>query len=477
MVARCCAAAQRNGVLPGMTLAHARALCRGRLLVAPLRPGQDRQALHRLAAWATRFAPMVEPDDDHDRNDDNPQAASFPMPGLLADITGCERLYHGEENLLQCLLAAVRTLGLAARIASAPTVGGAWAAARFSPKDLTIVPEGQLRQTLAQLPVRGLRISERTVATLWEVGVETIGELMRLPPATLPVRFGEKLPLRLHQALGEAMEIIDPVRPDTPVEVTQLFAGPVSQWETIELATRLLIERLCERLHQRESGARRIGATLERSDCDPAAFELVVSRFSRDAKHLWWLLRPKLEKVHLGFGVESITLTALDVGRLAHEPIEHPAFGTMHRDANLKRDFAQAIDILTNRLGADAVTRVELVDSHCPERASRHVPVFAPVRRERATPLDADRPTMLWPRPELVEVLAMTPDGPLARVKRRGRMWRVLTCIGPERISHEWWRGQGATRDYFKVQDEQGRWWWIFHEMETSRWYVHGCWA
>jgi hypothetical protein len=33
------------------------------------------------------------------------------------------------------------------------------------------------------------------------------------------------------------------------------------------------------------------------------------------------------------------------------------------------------------------------------------------------------------------------------------------------------------TRDYFKVQDEQGRWLWIYRVLEQGCWFVHGLWA
>jgi hypothetical protein len=35
----------------------------------------------------------------------------------------------------------------------------------------------------------------------------------------------------------------------------------------------------------------------------------------------------------------------------------------------------------------------------------------------------------------------------------------------------------GETRDYFKVQDEQGRWLWIYRVLEQGCWFVHGLWA
>ncbi len=39
-------------------------------------------------------------------------------------------------------------------------------------------------------------------------------------------------------------------------------------------------------------------------------------------------------------------------------------------------------------------------------------------------------------------------------------------------------------REYYRVQDADGRWWWIFHRLDAStadpaptpRWFMHGSW-
>ena len=50
----------------------------------------------------------------------------------------------------------------------------------------------------------------------------------------------------------------------------------------------------------------------------PVARELVVGAATRDAKHLWKLLRPKVEQMHLGYGVEAMELTAFWVEGIEH---------------------------------------------------------------------------------------------------------------------------------------------------------------
>ena len=62
-------------------------------------------------------------------------------------------------------------------------------------------------------------------------------------------------------------------------------------------------------------------------------------------------------------------------------------------------------------------------------------------------------------------------------------MHEVARAEGPERIAGEWWRRDMPERDYFRVEDDCGRRFWLFreglYERETAmpNWYVHGVFA
>jgi protein ImuB len=58
-----------------------------------------------------------------------------------------------------------------------------------------------------------------------------------------------------------------------------------------------------------------------------------------------------------------------------------------------------------------------------------------------------------------------------------GRQHGVRQCFGPERIAGAWWRGERFVRDYYRLQDESGRWLWVFRERFAGRWFVHGWWS
>jgi protein ImuB len=196
----------------------------------------------------------------------------------------------------------------------------------------------------------------------------------------------------------------------------------------------------------------------------------------------------------MGFGVEDITVTATQTARLTHEQSawrsrqrvdgegqwgevwgDHEASGAV-----IQRAMGELIDTLVHRLGMNHVRTVTPMESHVPERITQwqHAAAKPPMGHDAKALVEADRPTLLFDRPMPVDVMALSPDGPVMRVIWRGVEQGILTTLGPERIAPPWWRESGsATRDYFKVQAEGGRWLWMFREVETGRWFVQGVWS
>lgn len=484
VVMHCCARAYTAGVRPGMALADARALLSaGRIVIRPHNPERDLASLRSLAQWALRVSPVVAID---------------PPDGLFMDVSGCERLYIDERRLLRRLHASFVRLGLSARAAIAPTFACARAVARFGPDTYSIIPDSDTRSALEPLPIGALDVHADVVAAFEELGVTTIAELLRLPRSDLPSRFGEDLLLRLDLALGHAVEIIDPVQPVIPVRVEQLFDGPTTQVESIELAAHELLAALSAQLATAESGVSRLIVTLDRIAAEPVRIILSLGRPSRSAKHLWALLRPRLEDANLGFGVERIELTAARTGRLRHH--QTACWSTPDQShAESDAAFWEFADTVIARLGPKSVLRPETRSTHLPERATRLRPVIDSPSRSPPPPVDGrgepadsvgfvpQRPSLLLDPPEPVDVIALTPDGPVSRLVHEGVVHSVTQCAGPERLSPEWWRigvpdaespaASLATRDYFRLHTDTAHVFWVFKELETARWFLHGEWT
>jgi len=103
------------------------------------------------------------------------------------------------------------------------------------------------------------------------------------------------------------------------------------------------------------------------------------------------------------------------------------------------------------------------------------------------TPAKPPRPVRLFAPPEPIEAAWLLPDDPPFRFTWRRRAHRVRRADGPERIAEEWWTSDGALlspgaiRDYYRVEDDEGRRFWVFRAglsgLPPPRWFVHGLFA
>lgn len=485
IVAACCEASLATGIRVGMPLAHARALlARGTARVMDASPRRDRATLRRIAERMMRFSPVVTPD---------------PPDGVLLDIAGCAHLFGGERAMRERVCRWLARLGLTARVSIAPTIGCAWAVARYAGDDAIIVPERGERAAMEPLPVASLRVPGEALAGFAELSIETVGHLLALPRALVPARLGLESLRRLDEAVGGAHEWVEPLRPREPIRAECVFEGPTTHLDAVEHATRRMIDQLLLVLRERACGVTRLELEYARADLAPERLSIVLTRPSVDAKHLWKLVAPRLERLHMGYGVTGVRAHAANLSRLEH------AQTTMHRSAagagrgdatdtsNQRRVFAELLDALTNRLGANRVLRVALVESHIPERSVRLCSVLdqpSPDARAASGPacaaIEPVRPSLLFDEPEAADVIAVSPDGPVHRLVWRSREHTLVACVGPERIEPEWWRsptsvasddGHTAARDYYRVQNDAGLWLWLFRERPSSRWFVHGVWA
>ncbi|UUX50974.1 DNA polymerase Y family protein [Nisaea acidiphila] len=481
-------AAALQGIAVGRTLADARAMMPG-LTVLEADPAADRKRLERLRAWCHRYTPMVALDD---------KAAPFTgeggSAGLILDITGCAHLFRQdgaedfateEQALGRDCLAALERLGFAARLAVADAPDAARAVARFSAPMLTLVPEGKLRMALEPLPVAALGIAAATVEALDRVGLRRIAQLAGQPRAPLANRFGLALVEALDRALGELSAALDMRLPEAPFQERIAFAEPIALREDLEASARRTLGALCRRLEREQAGARRVRLRFFRVDGEVLQVSAGTSRACRDADTLFRLLAQHFDKIDPGFGIDMVLAEMLEGDRAAG--VQAALGSTEMRDRDAVTDLG---DRLANRLGADAVHRLQPVESHLPERAEKRA-AGRPGRKgltwtniRPPAPERAARPVRLMRRPEPVEATALLPDHPPARFRWRGAEYRVAHAAGPERIAPEWWRAgnddaEMLTRDYFRLEDGEGRRFWLYRDGlaergEAPKWFLHG---
>jgi protein ImuB len=503
--------AEALGLKRGTGIADACAMHPGTEIVEA-DPAADRRLIEGLADWCDRYTPLVALDGED---------------GLFLDITGCVHLFGGEKAMLDDILARFFHQGfdLCAGIASTP--GAAWAAARFS---LPAIEEGDEAEALAPLPLPALRLDAAARGGLESVGLRTVGAVMQTPRAPLARRFGKLLSLRIDQALGHVEEPISPRLPAPPLAVERRLAEPIVTMEAIERLIGLLAATLRSDLERRGEGARALQLALFRVDGAVSRIAVGTARPLRDPDRIGLLFHERLaaleDRIDAGFGFDLVRLSALSLARF-----ETWQANLSGEDASEEEKLVLFADRIRARLGDRAVLKTIPVESHLPERAAATVPfaeraaayeitptpnpspqgeggLCSGVRRQTSTivakeiataspsPLWAgdrgggtaphlpERPIRLFSSPEPIEVVAAeVPEGAPASFRWRRVFHRVAASEGPERLAPEWWRGDEETRDYFRVEDEEGRRFWLYRQglygeaPQGPRWFMHGIFA
>jgi len=453
-------AARALGLWRGQAHADACAMV-PHLISMPAEVERDHQALTQLALWAERFSPSVAVD-----------TLAPGYEGLLLDMTGGAHLFDGEAALLAELRARLAAAGAPARLAIADTAAAAWALARFSGAAETIAPAGQTREALAPLPVEALRLEAKALSLLKRFGLKTIGDLYPLPRSGLARRFrgeeGFRVVERLDQALGILAEPLAPVRPPPLYRIWVPFAEPLMDVEGVGFHLPRLAEALAASLERDGRGARRLRLTGFRVDGRTTAIEAGLSAPAASAAHLVRLLRETgLERLDLGFGLDALMLSAEKAEAIEAREAELDSAAAKASPQAL----AALIDRLQAKLGEGQVRRPAYRERWIPELSES----WESAGPEAPPPLERDemrhRPILLFEPPEPVTTIAELPDGVPARFLWRRAPHRVVKAEGPERLSPEWWksaesevRRRPRTRDYYRVEDDAGRRFWLYRE-------------
>ncbi len=453
------------GLRPGLGVAEARAM-HPQIEVVEADPAADRRLLESLADWCDRYTPLVALDG---------------VDGLFLDITGCTHLFGGERALLDDILARLEQQGFDARATIASTPGAAWAGARHAPG--TVLAAGDEAQSVAALPPAALRLEPDSCAGLESVGLRTVAALMTIARAPLVRRFGKGVALRIDQALGHVEEAISPRLAVPALIVERHFAEPIGRMEDIEELVLALARQLRAELERRAEGAERLQLQLFRVDGAVSRISVALSRPQRDPRLIQKLFHERLERagsdLDAGYGFDLVRLAVLSTNR-----IEEAQALLDGGEADRGGELAHFADRLRARLGEAVLAIPEIAGSHWPERAARLKPVAQAPDRTKSVEGWPSRPIRLFVMPERVEVTAAEiPEGPPGRFNWRKVSYRIANAEGPERIAPEWWRSEGEkARDYFRVEDETGRRYWLFREgrygeAEPPRWYMQGLFA
>lgn len=452
--------AEKQGITLGMAAADAKAIVPGLEVIDHI-PNQAPKLLKALGEWCIRYSPAI--------------AIDLPY-GLIIDITGCVHLWGGERKYLKEIITQLRNKGYDVRGAIADTVGAAWAIARFG-KIRPVIDPGEQENSLLNLPPAALRLEAEILERLQKLGFTTIKSFSEMPRSVLRRRFGEGLLLRLDQALGNHEEHIQLLQPVEPYQERLPCLEPIRTAKGIEIAIQTLLEKLCKRLTAEGNGIRTAILKCYRVDGRVISATIGTNRPSHSTSHLFKLFELKITTLNPALGIELFILQAPKIEAL--EPEQEVIFSTEGAELN-DADVAELLDRLANKIGRERIHRYLPLERHWPEQSIQSTSSLKD-KPSTSWRICKPRPSLLLPRPEKIQVTSLLPDNPPMLFIYKGEQHIVKKADDAERIEREWWLGEGAHRDYYVVEDQNGRRYWLFrsgyYSDEQSQWYIHGFFA
>ncbi|GAB4325039.1 MAG: DNA polymerase IV [Dehalococcoidia bacterium] len=351
-VRACSGEAADDGVVPGMALRRALALCPDAVFL-PYREADAEAEAQRLAALIEAQSPAVETIE--------PGHLHFDVEGL-ARLTG-----QDDASYLADLAFSVRAAtGLPVRLAGAATVFAAHAAACCAPEgSAVVVPPGEERAFLSRLPVEVLPVPAEMHQRLRLFGLASLGEVARLPFSAMQAQFGRDGARAWHLAHGHDDEQVVPRRDEVRVVEALELPAPAVTWEPLVAATRDLLQRALNRREAQGHSLRRLDWELGLESGEVVARRFVFREPTADPARMLFVARAKIERLDLSAPGAWVRVT------LSGLCSEYGHQGTFWQDGpRRRRELEDAIAQLTARAGEPQVYRIVEVQpwSRIPER-------------------------------------------------------------------------------------------------------------
>ena len=516
-------AARAAGAVPGQPLTDARAVVPG-LRSMSVDPVKIERAWHRLAHWLTRYTPLVALDPASPPMDVG-GAAGFLLDvsgcshlfggeqGLLSDLA--QRM-HEQGLSIRAVMAdtPLAAWGLA-RCGETPLL--------CVPSGETVTALRPLPVTALNLPdttVEALdRLGLRRIGDILTLDRQALGQRFSGKPSRKQAlqdrTTAERLLETLDRALGKRPDAITPLLPAASYAARKLFHEPIGTAAGIEQTLEDLLAAVLPMVRRAGQGVRQAAVSLYRVDGARRDIDLRCHRPTLEPGLLLRLFREQTETLDVGFGLDAVGLSVRRAETLQESQeslLTHSAPSQHH----------PVLDRLTNRLGMEAVAQPMLRRRHDPREAEfrqgietalgRSATSVVDMSQQRsAAALDQDlgdpeiaaqagldrapqpRPVVLLNEPQQVTVddpKALTSGlRPPSRFLWRRQMHRLVRWSGPERLTPAWWdrpnghlgtfasthgnppvthqnlpithRNLPVTKDYFHVEDDEGRQLWI----------------
>jgi DNA polymerase IV len=330
------------GVRSAMPISKAARLCPDGIFV-PVDMERYVAASRQIMAILDDFSPLVEP---------------VSVDEAFVDLTGTTSLFGPAPDVVARIKQRIRSeTGLTASAGLAPNKFIAKVASDLEkPDGLVVVEAGGEAAFLAPLPIERLwGVGKATAKELAALGIATIGQLQRLPRATLVARLGDH-GAGLHElAFGRDDRPVEPWTPPKSMGAETTFERDTNDRARLDTTLRSQAERVARELRAEGLAAARVTLKLRFADFRTLTRSHTTDP-TQDGLELYRRVAVLLAREPLGqpvrlIGVSASALTAEQTGQL----------GLLETSAVRRDRLARAVDRITGRFGLDAIRPAALV--------------------------------------------------------------------------------------------------------------------
>jgi protein ImuB len=293
-------------------------------------------------------------------------------------------------------------------------------------------------------------IDSKDLQKLARIGIKTYADMCSLPLDELANR-----------VTRFSMSIINELQGKQAAKVTFYQPKPryhdyVELLYEVSLTAKLLpviglsIDKLSEFLHLRNAHCLSICMRFFQRDHQAQAHQFNSIRPIHKTADWLDIINLKLESIKFESPVYALSLTCekYEIAEIANDD--------MFTQKSTHLAALTLLSRLQSKLGSKGINQISFVGDFRPERSTKFTEISTPKYKNAYshTSIFADRPGLLLPTPEPLQL-------------------QVQVIKGPERIQTGWWDDHPINRDYYIGQSQDGQQVWIF-KTPTQEWFLHG---
>ncbi len=431
---------------------------------------------------------------------------------VFIDIGSTSHLFHGEEGLMRSAMSLARDLGFGVQCAAADTPAGAQAFAMAHHEFIS--PPGEERERLKELSLplllhlEGLEawtkpsMVENLTAFFMMLGFKTIGDLSRFTAASLQERWGETGGLLWKRLNAQDRPAISPLLPTEPLEDYVHLDFPVSLVSLLLHQTQRSLDFLFARLQGRRLFAQKLTLILH---CEYSKaqhkIEIEPKTPSRNRELFATLLENRLSELNLENPIRDFETHVIPCPEKSQQ---------LDFFEPRTSDFDK-LQTLMSLMGQSSVKPglYKIEPSVLPEKSWHLVAspeeAYSPAAQAApeipASLVSGSEALAIAPQPRYGESVMRAPrptrllKKPLPLSIEELQRLKILSNNPIERLESAWWesdadetdadangcaeencgrRSSWQKRDYYFAVSNEGQCLWIYQDLRTEEYFLHG---